>query len=258
MKRGFTLLEMSIVLVVIGLLVGGIMLGRSILTTSRLQTVITDADNYTTAIGNFKQQYQGLPGDLVNATSFWGTDSTSCPSGGGTTGTCNGNGDGQIGGISGSGNEFESFRFWQHLHLAGFATQNFSGVAGSSSTLNAVIGTNVPSGSMEGSGFSVVWEGGGNAMADTTNYYTGSYNNILVFGNIITKKLTYGPILTPDQAASLDRKIDDGVPGTGNVRTMLPTSTYAPSCAVGSTASTSTYNTSSSGVLCSLIFLTGY
>jgi hypothetical protein len=57
------------------------------LMTSRLQTAITDADSYITAVGNFKQQYQAMPGDFATATSFWGTDSNGCPTRGRFTGT---------------------------------------------------------------------------------------------------------------------------------------------------------------------------
>ncbi len=78
---GFTLMEMAIVLVIIGLIVGGVVLGRALLTTSQLQTVATDADNYITAVNNFKQQYQALPGDMPTATAQWGVDSSGCNSG---------------------------------------------------------------------------------------------------------------------------------------------------------------------------------
>lgn len=252
--QGFTLLEMSIVLIIIGVLIGGVMLGRSMLTTSRLQTVITDADSYITAMGNFKQQYLGLPGDLATATSLWGTDSNGCPTGGGSTGTCNGNGDGMIGDVTGQ--EYEVFRFWQHLYYAGMFSQSLSGVAGSGGVYAAVTSTNVPTGSISGSGFTPIWEG--TAGGSDSNFFAGSYGNILIFGAPGTFMTSY-PVLTADQAASIDSKIDDGVPGTGKVRAFISTSSYTPNCTTTAVVATSVYNVSNtSGKLCSLIFTTGY
>lgn len=57
--RAFTLVELSIVLVIIGLLVGGVLAGTSMLKQSELQTVISDYTKYSTAIAQFTQQYGG-------------------------------------------------------------------------------------------------------------------------------------------------------------------------------------------------------
>lgn len=250
---GFTLLEMSIVLVIIGLITGGIMLGHALLTASQLQTVLTDADNYITAASNFRQQYLGLPGDMTNAAALWGTDSNGCPNGGGSSGTCSGNGDGLIGA---TGEEYESFRFWQHLYYAGLFNQRLSGVASSAGVYSATIGTNIPPGSISGSGFSMVYIPPA-AAADTVNspYYPGSYGNVLLFGSVSNGFLTSGPILTADQAASLDSKIDDGLPATGKIRTYTTNpASYAPHCAT-SPLTTATYNTTADGRLCSLLFI---
>jgi prepilin-type N-terminal cleavage/methylation domain-containing protein len=250
---GFTLMEMSVVLVIIGLIIGGILFGRSMLVTSQLQTVLTDEDNYVTAATNFRQQYQALPGDMPTAAAQWGTDSSGCNSGGGTSGTCSGNGDGEIGP---SGSEYESFRFWQHLYYAGLFNQRLNGVASSAGVNGATIGTNVPAGSIGGSGFSVTWVLVG-VFSVTTVYFQGSYGNVLIFGGVSNTFLTSGPILTADQAASLDGKIDDGLPGTGKVRSFNTSgSSYTPSCATSSNPTTATYNVSASGRLCSLIFIT--
>jgi prepilin-type N-terminal cleavage/methylation domain-containing protein len=267
MKRGhtaaFTLIEMSVVLVIIGIIIGGIMFGRSVLVTSRLQTVITDADNYTSAMANFKQTFQALPGDMATATASWGypsgansgdtpSYSTSCASLQGTgTQTCNGDGNGQIGN---SGREYESFRFWQQLHLAGMLNQSLTGVAGTSGVQAATVGVNVPKGSLEGSGFSAVWLG--TVASGNANFIAGSYGNVLIFGGAGSGMLTTSAILTPDQAAGIDAKIDDGAPGTGKVRSLLYNATYAPACTTNATPTA--YNVTSTSVACPLIFTTGY
>ena len=250
-QQGFTLLEMSVVITIIGLIIGGILFGRSMLTNSRLQTVITDYDSYVSAVGNFKQAYQALPGDMANATSMWGTDSLGCPSGGGKSGTCNGNGDGMVN-TSGT---VEVFRFWQHLYYAKMLNQKMSGVA-TSGTLTGTIGVNEPTGSIEGSG----WAAGyvGNIGNGDPNNYAGYYGNVLVFGSAYPNYGTSGAILTADQAASIDSKLDDGKPGTGKVRSLIYGSTITPNCGTSIDPVAAVYNVSSTAVNCSLIFILGY
>lgn len=260
---GFTLIEITVVLVIIGIIVGGILVGRSVLVTSRLQTIITDQDSYVSAIANFKQTYQALPGDMANATSNWGypagsnsgdtpSYSTSCANLQGTgTQTCNGDGNGQIGD---SGREYESFRFWQQLYAAKMFNQSLSGVAGSSGVYAATLGKNTPTGSMDGSGFSAIWIG--TIGAGNADYIAGSYGNVLIFGSTSSGVLTTGANLTADQAATIDTKIDDGLPGTGKVRSLIYNAAFAPNCTTN--ASPPAYNVSNSGITCPLIFITGY
>jgi len=252
---GFSLLEMSIVLVIIGVITGGILLGKSMLMTSRLQTVMTDANNYITAVGNFKQQYQALPGDFSNATSLWGTDSVNCPSGGGATGTCNGNGDGMISGTGGT--TYEIFRLWQHLYLAGLINQKMSGVTGPLNSYQAIAGTNVPIASVEGGSWGIEWLGGGATTNNVNAYYfPGFLGNTLLLGAAGASGGGSG-ILTADQAASIDTKMDDGMPATGKVRSTEASYAAAPNCTT-SNAVTATYNVGVSGQLCVLLFPTGY
>jgi prepilin-type N-terminal cleavage/methylation domain-containing protein len=254
-SAGFTLLEMSLVLLVIGLIIGGMLLGKSLLTTSRLQTVISDADSYITAVANFKQTYQALPGDIPTASSLWGLDS-SC--GGSTTGTCNGDGNGQIGNAS---YEYEVFRLWQHLSLAGMFSQHMSGSATTGGVYSGTIGVNLPTGSISGGGFYMVWKGT-IGSGDANYYFSGApsqfFGHTLIFGSAYTNAGTSGPILTADQASSIDSKIDDGVPSTGKVRAPMPSAAIAPSCTVSPSASVYTYNITVSGNLCPVIFITGY
>src|SRR5437763_7869808 len=117
--QGFTLLELSIVLVIIGLLIGGIFVGQSLIHTAQINAVISEFNRYQTAVQNFKQQYQALPGDMNNATSFWGSaggtgaDATCFNTLSNTAATCNGNGDGSI--QTSVSLWDEVYRAWQHL-----------------------------------------------------------------------------------------------------------------------------------------------
>lgn len=261
--QGFTLVEMSIVLLIIGTIVGTIMLTQNLILTSRLQTVITDANYYNTAAINFKQTYQTLPGDFTNATTLWGTDANGCTTGGGATGTCNGNGDGQIINPTGSpvaSQQQEYFLFWQHLFLAGLISQNTSNQAGAGSGYDTIIGVNAPTGSIKGSGFSVFWVGTQSGNAD---FFDGFYGNAMFFGashGLISGAVDYyytrDGVLTPDQAQSIDTKIDDGAPGTGKVRTYKSSTTITPNCATTAVTTTAAYNLGTNN-FCSLIFSMG-
>ncbi len=252
--QGFTILEMSIVLIIIGVIVGSIILGQSMLVTSRLQTVITDIDSITTAVGNFKQAYNALPGDFPNAIAIWGTDSVGCPTGGGTSGTCNGNGDGQILSTNAASQASENSLFWQHLYYAGMYGKSLSNQAGSGSAYDSIIGTNVPAGPFRGSGYSVTWWG--TVAAGDANRYSGFYGNIIQFGKQDSGNITDIPVLTPEQTSEIDAKIDDGFPQTGKVRAYVYNSTNDVWCTT--TASPAKYFLSMTTTVCSPIFVMGF
>lgn len=62
-KSGFTLVELSIVLVIIGLLIGGILVAQSMVSTARINSQVQQLQQFDIAINNFRTKYQGLPGD---------------------------------------------------------------------------------------------------------------------------------------------------------------------------------------------------
>ncbi len=106
MRAGFSLIELSIVLVILGLLTGGILTGQNLIRAAELRSVTTEFQTYQTAVMTFRDKYFALPGDMRNATDFWGSaggggQGAACSSANATTGsTCNGDGNGQINGSS--------------------------------------------------------------------------------------------------------------------------------------------------------------
>lgn len=250
-NRGVTLLELAIVMGIIAAIAASVLVGRAMLENSRLQTVMTDADHYIKAAGQFKDTYQALPGDMPSATSLWGTDSSGCPSGGGVTGTCNGNGDGRVGMFCASGTididttqAYEIYRVWQQLNSANMVITSLT-PTGSLGTFTP--GTNVPRASIEGAGFSLMWID--DASMCLNNYglipSSGRYGNIFV----LSSGSTSAPLFTQD-AAAIDQKMDDGIPHTGSIRG--PGTGSQPNCVTGGTA----YNLTYTSKACTLLFLT--
>ncbi|MDO9386167.1 MAG: prepilin-type N-terminal cleavage/methylation domain-containing protein [Thiobacillus sp.] len=106
-QSGFTLIEIAIVLVIIGLLLGGILKGQELITQGRIRNVGNDFQSVTAAINLYQDRYRALPGDDAGAAARW-------------TGTTSGDGDGQIGGAYNSTTDADESRlFWHHLRLAG-------------------------------------------------------------------------------------------------------------------------------------------
>lgn len=68
----FSLVELSIVLVILGLLVGGVVAGQSLIRAAELRSVSTDYQRFLTATLTFRDKYFALPGDFTMASRVWG------------------------------------------------------------------------------------------------------------------------------------------------------------------------------------------
>ena len=248
-QAGFTLVELSVVLAIIGLLVGGVMGGQYLVRQSALQSVATDLTRYRSAWHSFKSQYDGMAGDITDATSYWGIDTTSglCP--GGSTAphkeTCDGDGNNNV-------SVAEGFRAWQQLSNAGLVEGTFSGVRGTSSANQAVPGQNVPPGDISNTGYTIF--SGGAFSVDANYYNSASPAVLLIYGLRHATAATYNAVLTSREQYGLDLKIDDGLPARGDLRAYKASGTYTPGCTSGDT-SAATYSLTTGGVRCSIVYM---
>lgn len=216
---GFSLVELSIVLVILGLLVGGILTGQNLIRAAELRSVGTELDAYRTAVNLFRDKYFAAPGDIGNAIAFWDeahiTPATCATTEGAGTQTCNGDGDGQIeqtASVTG-GTSNEMFRFWQHLANAGLITGTFTGVEGSDSQ-HAVGGVNTPLSKVG----NLIWNI--RYIGVDTNYYPSQHRkNLFMLGTQNTNGWPGGSGLMPEEMWNIDTKMDDGKPGTGRIST---------------------------------------
>jgi len=206
--QGFTLVELSIVIIIIGLLIAGISAGTSLINQASINSVITDMQSYQTSYNNFIGRYNSIPGDFNNAFAYWGT---TCAD---TNVNCNGNGNSLI--EYGAAGADETVKAWKHLALANMISGAGTAVLGAGSGGNLTIGVDVPSSKLAGAGYNLSGAtaniGGATAVASPWQAPVNDNRTNAVF--IGKKTATAGIVnaaLKPLDAFNVDQKIDDGV-----------------------------------------------
>lgn len=247
-KRAFSLVELSIVLVILGLLVGGILSGQALIRAAELRAVSTEYQKYVTAGNSFRDKYFQIPGDMTNATQFWGAahaDPATCVTTASTsTATCNGNGDGRV-----NGGYSEWWHYWKHLANAGLIEGTYNGVAGASSVVDAIIGTNVPRSKLSNAGWTMA---NYSNFAGDSAWYAMDYGNTLAFGaKHGATGFTWGRTVSTGELWNIDTKIDDGHPARGKL-----IAGFWNDCTTSASLSdlTGTYALNVTGTVCGIIF----
>jgi prepilin-type N-terminal cleavage/methylation domain-containing protein len=257
-KKGFSLVELSIVMSIIGLLVGGVLAGQSLINGQRKNAVISKMNSLRVAYNQFKIKYGYPAGDLPTATQIWGradngtpvTSNCASPSSDNANpkGTCNGNGSGRI-----NSHYDEGPRTWQQLSLAGFLSESYSGVTVYG---GAKPGTNMPTSEFNPKSYFMYGAVANGADVCSNNNcwdaYDGDYKEALLYSTFVGECSGcggyYGEVASGEDAFSLDSKIDDGLPASGQVRTLKPA--VLANCTTGTN-----YDVSKKTDVCAMIFM---
>jgi prepilin-type N-terminal cleavage/methylation domain-containing protein len=214
-KAGFTLIELSIVLVIIGLIVGGILTGQSLIEIANMRGQISQIEKFQTAANTFRVKFGYLPGDIPDPTaSSLGLVARGSYGGQGDgngiiQGTNGGSiplGIGQMGG--------ETAVFWRDLSAAALIDGNYS-KAQSASNAYALPDGYLPPAQFGGRAFVYVYSGGAGipTISNQKNYFGISTCNQVSNA----WQLFSTPSLTVRQVFAIDTKVDDGLPQSGRV-----------------------------------------
>ena len=221
-QAGFTLIELSIVLVIIGLIVGGVLTGQDLIRAAEIRATIGQYEKYNTAVNTFRTKYNGIPGDLLAASSTsFGLDPVAGAHAG-TAGLGDGNGLIQDTGASlGTPTYFnqpvgETLLIWQQLSAANLVDGSFgSAITTGGQAAATTVSSYLPPAKLGRGNYWLAGSSGG------LNYWALSNPSALVIG--VTGTATYtiatnGGGLTPIEAYNIDTKLDDGMPNTGIVQ----------------------------------------
>jgi prepilin-type N-terminal cleavage/methylation domain-containing protein len=187
-QKGFSLIEIAVVLVIVGIVIGGVFQGRELIDKARLQKLTTMLNQLQMSVTHFREDFGYFPGDLPEAKEYLGGDIRG------------GNGDGIL-----DGNYKEAWSevmlFWLHLERSGKLPNIQFHEGHGRSPSDGFFLPKTPLG-----GMLLIQH---NPRPD----YEGPW---LIIANLRGEKLT--PLLTPAQAHFIDKTLDDGNPNTGHVR----------------------------------------
>jgi prepilin-type N-terminal cleavage/methylation domain-containing protein len=194
---GFSLVEMSVVIVLIGLLAAGVMTGKSLVENARVQGVVSEFAQLRSAVDAFVDVQHYYPGDYPDASKAWEN-------------AADGNGDWRI-------SASESAHVMYHLHAAGDVDRSYAGGGA------LLVGTNLAPSSFKPGGYWV------RTHEAATPVHGKSGEAIDLAGPSSSAALEDG-VLTPGQAYAVDVKTDDGMPAAGDLFASSGTKAGSPVC----------------------------
>ncbi len=210
--NGFSLVELSITLVIIGLIVAAIARGAHLMQAAQINKVISELTGYKQAVENFELKYHNLPGDQPNASNFWPN-------------VTNGNGDGKI-----IGNDTERLQAWSHLAKAHMMSGNYTGVPAGSSTFQETI--NVPPSTIKNAYYILGYE----QVYPANTGRAGNTIQLVTTADTTEGNQPDGGAISPSDARIIDKKLDETAnPAAGNIFVLRSSisKSLARSCVTG-------------------------
>ncbi len=212
-EEGFTLVELSIVLVIIGLIIGGVLAGQDMIKAAEIRSQVSQLQGYDTAANTFKDKYRYLPGDILGSGAAATNTAVQVGLTTRTGADGNGDGDGTLEGCSaGAGGLLlgcETVLFWQDLNTMGLVDGSYATATNALVTAasTSVVTSYIPEAKLKSGNFVTVFSAAGR------NYY-----QLAGVTSVAAGVYTLGALLTPQMAFNVDSKMDDGKPLTGSVR----------------------------------------
>jgi prepilin-type N-terminal cleavage/methylation domain-containing protein len=220
----FTLIELSIVLVIIGLIVGGVLVGQELIRAATVRAQVTQIEKYQTAANTFRGKYNALPGDIAepDATNFGFL----------ARGAARGQGDGNssieanVGAIGGQTGEAATF--WVDLFTAKLISDGlnkaspylFVAYSGGGVTQEPYINYILPEARIGDQNYVYVYST--SAVSANSPGPGGNWFGISRVGVLTANTMWPNVGISPAVAYALDKKIDDGFPQAGNVVALYP------------------------------------
>lgn len=215
-QSGFTLVELAIVLVIVGLLISGVLKGQELIANAQLNSTVAKIKAIESAGVTFRDNYSYLPGDLPNGqTRLQNCNAGNVCATGAPSATI---GDGRIGADNAYGlaiNAVPAAVRENEAAWAQLAAANLVGEVAVNPTTNEV-GVAVPSAAV-GGGFRIGFEQQGvmTGVIATGNAVAGHYLNLT--NNTNAALAATATVISPSLMERLDRKMDDAKPNTGSV-----------------------------------------
>jgi prepilin-type N-terminal cleavage/methylation domain-containing protein len=210
-RKGFTLIEVAIVIVIIGLIIGGIIAGQGAIEEARKTKIIAEINTFNTAYKQFVDKYRQLPGDFPFATTPSGAaaPSAEAPFYTASNATGDGNGDRKVlWDVTGSIDN-EGIMAWQQIAMEKLIPGSYAGSLSGvnyKDMANALVGLNVPKSSTTKSGLGYAFD------------YDVSIGNHIIVGFQKAAGINSAPAFSPEYAYFIDAKADDGLPDSGVIQ----------------------------------------
>ncbi len=203
-QKGFTLVEITIVLIVIGLLLAGVLRGQQLMNSARVRNLADQSSGIQVAYYNFFDRFRNLPGDMTCTAATTAVGIGVSPSGTACTINVGGDANGRIDSVT------EAAAVWAHLSVAGFLTGIYDGLVAddSASPAAATYAATVSNNGVPANAFQ-----GAIMLAHSHDYVKGNARDSFV-------RLTYsfGGKVPAALLRDLDQKLDDGIAGSGLIR----------------------------------------